>query len=204
MKERLAGAILSAVDLKRDASEILATMPMPEDGYTDEFTSDLRWLLSQLKDHGAVRINCGGEDHTSPSGAIWGKDRFSAAGDLSNFRNNAENLLGGDDEELYLTARWYPPDPARPSTYRIPLPVGKYRVTLHFTEIWFLDPGRRVFDVALEGERVLESYEPRSVGFAMVDKQALDVEVTDGFLDIELLRRVENPQIAGIEIEMAE
>jgi hypothetical protein len=86
--------------------------------------------------------------------------------------------------------------------YRIPLPVGRYRVTLHNSETYFQE-GReqRVFDVIIEGETVLESHEPLAHGWATAYEDGFDVDVSDGLLDMEFVRRrIQNPQICAIEI----
>ena len=85
--------------------------------------------------------------------------------------------------------------------YAIPLPRGRYRVTLHFAEIWFAVPGMRRFDVRIEGSEVLREHEPLSKGFLAADARSFEVEVRDGTLDIEFVRRVEDPAVSGLEIE---
>ena len=70
-------------------------------------------------------------------------------------------------------------------------------MTLHFTEIYHRDAGKRSFDVLLEGKRFLKNYEPR---FATAESKSGPVTVRDGFLEIRLLPRIENPKISAIEI----
>ena len=78
---------------------------------------------------------------------------------------------------------------------------GRYRVTLHFVE-WSHDrPGRRIFDVLLEGSTVLESSSPLRSGFATL-AGPFEVEVTDGALDIDFIAHRDHPRIAGIELEV--
>jgi hypothetical protein len=61
-----------------------------------------------------------------------------------------------------------------------------------------------VFDIALEGRVVLESFDPRAAGFATAQVKSFAVDVTDGRLEIDLVHRVENPKISAIEIELPE
>ena len=94
-----------------------------------------------------------------------------------------------------------------PAGYRLPLPPGRYRVGLYFSEIIYASrpEGRRVFDVVIEGKKVLEKYDAfASVGFARLEVRRFEVDVTDGILDIVFERQVENPRIAALEIEVLE
>jgi serine/threonine protein kinase len=78
---------------------------------------------------------------------------------------------------------------------------GKYRVALHFAEVWFENIGQRRFGVALEGEKVLEDYEPISRGLATADRIVREVEVEDGILEVDFLFQIQNPKISALEIE---
>ena len=95
-----------------------------------------------------------------------------------------------------------------PSGYRIPLPAGRYRIVLHFAEIYWGLPhalgGKRVFGVLAEGRPVLESYDPGAAGFATATTKDFEVEVRDGWLDIEFVPRVGDPKFAAIQIEPLE
>jgi beta-galactosidase len=41
-------------------------------------------------------------------------------------------------------------------SYRVPVPDGKYKIVLHFTEPTAAAAGERVFDVSVNGKRVLQ------------------------------------------------
>jgi hypothetical protein len=85
--------------------------------------------------------------------------------------------------------------------YRIPLPRGEYRVTLHFAEGWFKQPGSRIFDILLEGEPRMTNYEPLAEGFGMPQARTFTVTVNDGELAVDFQRRVENPTLSALAIE---
>jgi hypothetical protein len=106
-----------------------------------------------------------------------------------------------EDDPLYRTERYFLPLRFSWSGYRIPLPAGTYRVVLHFAEIAYKRPGIRVFDVLLEGERVLELYDPAAAGYATAESKAFEITLVDGLLDIGFRRRIEYPKISAIEIE---
>jgi len=105
-----------------------------------------------------------------------------------------------DDDTLYQTVRY------NMGAYRLVVPNGTYTVTLHLCEPHYKETGKRVFDVKLEDETVIDHLDV----FARVGRnRALDyafenVEVHDGVLDIDFVKRAEFPSIAGIAVEGAE
>ena len=114
------------------------------------------------------------------------------------------SLIAADlsDHGLYRTDRWFSEDEVLPPAYRLPLPRGSYLVTLHFAELGFRAPGRRRFDVRLEGTEVLKDHDPITKGgYAAADPERFRSDVEDGMLDIEFVHRVEDPAICAIEIE---
>ena len=78
------------------------------------------------------------------------------------------------------------------------MPRGRYRVTLHFAEVWFPKAGKRSFDVHVEDRRVLDAYEPK---VRRAESIPVEVEVDDGELAVTFTHRLDNPKISGIEIE---
>ncbi|MBI4600811.1 MAG: tetratricopeptide repeat protein, partial [Planctomycetes bacterium] len=201
---RLWAAICFA-DLQRTPADMLASLPAEVHGYG----ADLRWLLERLASGRAIRIDCGGEEHTGPGGETWGQDRFFSSG-YANFESwgrsdhYAGDIQGTEEDILYQTARWFPAGERRRAGYVIPLPRAAYRVTLHFAETWFTEPKQRSFGVRIEEEEVLKDYEPFSKGFAAADPHGFKSEVKDGVLDIELVHRVGDPMVSAIEIETIE
>lgn len=131
-------------------------------------------------------------------------DRFHLGGEpFLNGRGVFEGeITGTKSAALYRGERYFAIDMGVPANaYEIPLPAGKYRVTLHFAEIYHKEPGKRLFDVLLEGKTVLESYDPCAKGFATADVRTFEVEVSDGLLEIAVLRRLDYPKLSAIEVE---
>ena len=195
-------AAIGFVDLHQMPAEMLASLPAEIRGYG----ADLRWLLAELASGRAIRIDCGGEEHTGPEGEAWGRDRFYSSG-YANFESDGRSdhytgdIQGTEKDILYQTARWFPAGERRRAGYVIPLPRAAYRVTLHFAETWFTEPKQRSFDSLIEGEEVLKDYDPLKKGFAAADPHGFKTEVKDGALEIELVHRVGDPMISAIEIE---
>jgi len=116
-------------------------------------------------------------------------------GQAAPFPNNT--ITGTDDPTLYQTVRY------DLSAYHFALPNGKYTVVLKFCEPHYKEAGRRVFGVKVQGKQVISGLDI----FAKVGQnEALDytypdVEVRNGWLDIDFVHEVEFPSIAAIAIE---
>jgi hypothetical protein len=139
---------------------------------------------------------------------VWNKEPFQAepaglreagavGGTAAAFPNNA--IADTEDQPLYQTVRY------NMSAYHLPLGNGTYRVTLKFCEPHYAEAGKRVFNVRLQGQPVIERLDV----FARVGQnRALDfnfdnVAVTNGWVDLEFEPVVEFPAIAAIAIEGA-
>ncbi len=163
---------------------------------------DLRWLLERLRDGEAIRINCGGDDTTSPDGRQWSRDRFSISG--VGATPYLGEIAGTEADSLYQSERWFAEAEHPSGGYHVPLPAGSFRVSLHFAEVYWRVPGARSFDVFLEGRKVLEGFEPLRFGFATARVESNVVQVEDGLLDIEFAYGNDNPMVSAIEIKRAE
>jgi len=107
-----------------------------------------------------VRLNVAGNAYTDTNGDEWIADNtswLSGSSNTSNSSNGIGDILGTDDDEIYLHRRF-----GENFTYDIPVDNGTYTVKLHFAEIhWGVkgdgltpddgDPaGERLFDVSIE------------------------------------------------------
>ena len=86
------------------------------------------------------------------------------------------------------------------------LPPGKYRVHLHFAEVFQNIRGCRRFDVLLERTSVLEDFEPLAAGFATAVEKVFDVNVDDGILEVRFVHSSspDPPKVSAIEVERVE
>jgi len=215
---------LSVVDLRRNAAEVRAALPAAASGQPAEGAGrrgELLWVLDRLIVGDPLRINAGGADERGAGGEVWGGDRFhlggtSIAGDPEG--PAAPGIFGltrGEAAEaIHRTARSFDKGTLRWPGYRIPVVPGRYGVTLHFVG-HPTDPNQQqVFDVLLERKTVLERFEPGgltriaakllpkgAVPPATVEKKRMEVEVGDGFLDVELAHYTLTAAIAAIEVE---
>jgi len=123
------------------------------------------------------------------------KTAGAIGGAVADYPNNP--IEGTEDDRIYQCVRY------NLTGYRLAVPEGTYTVTLKFCEPHYGEKGKRVFDVSLQGRRVIRQLDI----FATVGKnRALDytyrdVHVADGWLEVEFRPRVEFPSIAGIVVE---
>jgi len=181
-----------------------------DDGFLDVGVvtplGELEWILTTLETDGALRIDCAGEsEYTDQEGRSWSTDRFfSGYGKRLVLDGGPPEIAGTTEPELYQSQKLYTVRlDENDNWYNVPVPDGTYQVSLHFAEI---DPeitaaGQRIFGVKLEKQDVIKEYDIfASVGFATADVQTFDVNVTDGWLDIDLTRLViEEKGRGGVE-----
>ena len=116
-------------------------------------------------------------------------------GQVANYPNNPIDAT--DDDVLYQTCRF------NFRGYRLAVPNGEYKVTLKFCEPAYNQPGVRVFDVFLDGRKVIDALDifARAGQNKALDFTFKDVEVKNACLDIDFAYRVELPCISAIAIE---
>ena len=112
----------------------------------------------------------------------WAADKAWTPGDFGYLgagwiNNSSQPIAGTDDDALYRTQR------EASSGYRFDdLPAGTYLVELNFVEFRkSLAAGRRVFDVSINGSRVLDDYDPvAAVGTLTLDHREFTATVAAG------------------------
>lgn len=88
--------------------------------------------------------------------------------------------------------------------YDIDLADGTYDVTLQFAEIYWADAGKRVFDVAVEGEAAISDLDIYAeVGADTLLERTVQVEVMDGVLDIDFTTDRNNAKLSGLVVREA-
>lgn len=142
----------------------------------------------------SIRINAGGDTYTDLSGNIWAKDAdYTISGTYAT--NNP--ISGSSDPLLYQTERW-----GKEFSYNIPISSsGTYTVNLDFAEIFWSNPGQRIFDVNVEGASVIKNLDiVAQAGVNTVLRKSVEAQVIDGLLNIDFLASVDNAKISAIEI----
>ena len=201
--------------------------------------NDNIYLVSNIKPADML-INVGAPPSSSfvgPGGRVWMSDASNAYAGSDKRNENIiakpqaagttapnEPVFGSypyagtiaftDNQELYKTYRAkMNPDPALPErvmNYRVPINNGTYTVKLHFAELYWTQPGQRVFDVRIEGATVKSNFDiiqqaraehPNTSGKdTAVVLQFPNVQVTDGVLNISTVTKVDYGALSGIEI----
>ncbi len=139
--------------------------------------------------------NSGGGQYESQAGVIFQADTDYSGGTAASI---AANITGTDDPTLYQTERY------GSFTYNVPLANGNYDVTLKFAEIYWDAPGKRVFNVSIQGTQVITNLDI----YAMAGKDAaydltFPATVTNGMLTINFTSVVDNAKVSAIEIASA-
>ncbi len=145
-----------------------------------------------------IRVNVGGAAYTDTLGHVWSADYGSnGAGGLADTTNT---IAGTPDQPLYRTWR-YGYKSGIPLAFTYNVPNGNYGVTLKFDETLFNQAGQRVFNVTINGQTVLSSFDIFAVGGVntAVDQQ-FPVTVSTGQIVIIFLPVVTNPKICAIQI----
>ncbi|AMJ66893.1 hypothetical protein AXW84_16725 [Hymenobacter sp. PAMC 26628] len=131
----------------------------------------------------AYRLNAGGPALATTRGAFAADQYYDATAASAAFSTKSP-IAGTPDPALYQTERFSTQGALR---YALPVPNGSYSVVLHFAEFYWTKPGQRVFDAALEGQKVLDHYDiVKKVGPLTATTETFTVTVTDGILNLDL------------------
>ena len=155
-------------------------------------------IVTQTLFNFPLKINCGGPavlGYLPEQGWTLTSDYGSIDGGNSTYSVSINNT---DEDEIYQSEKW------GMTTYRVRLPNGVYNVKLMFAENYHNQAGKRIFDVWVEREKVLQNFDV----YALVGnntayvKEVNNVQVNDGYLDIYFVTYVDNPMINGIVIDL--
>ncbi len=154
-------------------------------------SNTVEWLAPTQS---AVRINCGGASYTDKAGQRWSADKSFVGGTAKTY---SQFVSGTNDSALYQSARF-----ARALIYEIPVANGNYQITLHFAEMYWSAPGKRVFSIALEGQTVLPNFDIYSLtGRYVAVKRSFTASVADGVVNIVCTATADNAMLSAIEIK---
>ena len=181
---------LWAARMRRDAADAL--------GYGCDGLMGIHWRTR------ALAPNIGALAHAAWEQGAWAEAYKSAAptakppraagpvgGQVAAFPNNP--IADTSDAPLYQTVRY------NLSAYHLPATNGPCTVTLKFCEPNYNAAGVRVFDVKLQGRTVLQNLDifARAGKNRALDFTYTNIMVTNGWLDIDFVPRVEFPSIAA-------
>ena len=86
--------------------------------------------------------------------------------------------------------------------FAVPVANGSYTLRLHFADTSKTAAGQRRFDVQAEGVTILDNYDvfQRAGGRNRAIVEEATVTVSDGTLNLNLLKDIDDSMISGIEI----
>lgn len=140
-----------------------------------------------------VRINAGDGEVVGKDGRLWQSDRYFSGGQPY----VGSGVVGNtEDGELYLSERY------GSFSYDLPVSNGCYQIELHFAEIYWTEAGKRLFDVHIEGETVVQNYDIFATAGgqyrAVVERR--EAEVADEVLNLVFQPVVENAKVSAIAV----
>lgn len=170
--------------------------PAINPGSANEWSQDLNWHWISSQSNSSPYANVGETND-------W-RYSFSTGGahpgpiDMSH-----PSLPAGTPVELFEDERFDQPNGAE-MRWSFPVSDGPYEVRLYFAEIagGITGPGKRVFDVEVEGALVLDNYDQwvAAGGPSRGVMESILTFVSDGELTIDFRHVVDNPGVKGIEV----
>ncbi len=153
-----------------------------------------------------ARVNCGAtQEYSDEADCVWAADQLFETGvewgaiGGTTVKRWGITVEGTSAPDVYLYERF------NMAGYRFLVPDGKYQVRLHFAETFdgITDAGQRVFSVNVNGQTMLEDFDPYEEGGGFAEpvvKVCEPVIVDEGTLNITFEADIQNPEINGIEI----
>ncbi len=166
---------------------------------TQRVTTTSASLRSSTALNGAsyTAIDAGG-----PAAGSWIADSDFNGGGTYSVPNaiNTSRVSSPAPQSVYQTLRY-----ARSLVYTIPhlTPNGSYNVRLHFAETYFTAPGKRIFNIKINGRSVLTNFDTfaQAGGENIAIIQAFTANAdASGVMTVELDATVNNAAIGGIEV----
>jgi endoglucanase len=145
----------------------------------------------------SIRIDAGATaQFIDSAGNVWLADKGFEGGETVD-RGTDTKIENTKDPAIYRTEHY------GMTSFSQPLPNGKYIVKLHFAETSgaISGVGERVFSIKVEDQE-LKDFDvwAKANGRDRAYIETVNVEITDGKLDITFTPKTQNPEINGIEI----
>jgi hypothetical protein len=138
-------------------------------------------------------VNAGGPKYTDPQGLIYRANTQFTTGRTG---TTSAAIAGTTDDRLYQNERW------GTFAYAVPVANGNYLVTLKFAEIDWTQPGQRIFNVLMEGVKVISQLDlVAKVGPNTAYNVTLPVRVTDGQLNLAFRPVVDYATVSAIVVQ---
>jgi hypothetical protein len=172
------------------------------------------WTLASAASRAAaddfvLRVNCGGEEYKDVRGNVWKADKEFVAGAFGYVdgqdvdRGEDVKVANTDLQKVFQTERY------SLSCYKVTVPAaGKYTVALLFAETYdgISGPDERVFNVSINGKKVLDKFDPTKVAGKTLTAIAKTfvVDAPDKLIKIDFEEDTQSPMINGIVVMSGE
>jgi hypothetical protein len=182
-------AALSALDPAK--VYYMAVTAYDDAGNESDFSNEI--LYQPVHPEVIWTVNAGGPKYTDGQGIIYkGNTQFSTGYPST----TTAAIAGTTDDRLYQSERY------GDFSYAIPVANGDYLVTLKFAEIYWTQPGQRVFNVLMEGVKVISNLDlVAKIGPNTAYDVTLPVHVTDGHLNIKFKSVVDYAKVSAIMVQ---
>ncbi|WP_096086763.1 DUF1592 domain-containing protein [Agaribacterium haliotis] len=139
-------------------------------------------------------INAGANQASSFDGMAYAADSYYNGGQTSTTDKRIED---SDQQAVHQSERW-----GENFSYALPLGGGTYEVTLQFAEIYWNNPGERVMNVDIEGQRVISGLDlvAQAGSLSAYDQVITKVPVSDGTLDLAFSASTDAAKLSGIVV----
>ncbi len=139
----------------------------------------------------ALAINVGGGDVMY--NGIYYRGDSGASGGNQNATNDA--ITGANGSTLFKTERY------GDFSYSLPLANGAYEVSLHLVELYWSANNERIINISVEGSAALSRFDIHAeVGQNTAYTKVVEVQVSDGAIDIDISGTVDNGTLSGFMV----
>lgn len=172
---------------------VVGAAPAPIEAAPNDQTDSMRGALAA---EFPLRIDTGAtKSYTDHDGHVWLADTGFIGG--STYDRPHIAVANTTDDRIYQSERF------DLTGYSLPVSNGRYRVRLHFAEMYYLitAAGQRVFNLDVEGTDLgrIDIFAATGGRYRAMSR-SVDVTVTDGHLDLKFTALVQYPKIDGIEV----
>ena len=155
-------------------------------------------ITQQNPDDAVALINSGGGS-VNYGGKIYMADKYYNNGSLD-YEQSGRSIANTEEDAIYRSERISRTDKGILS-YAIPVAKGSYSVELQFAEIYWKENGKRLMDVSIEGDKVindLDIFKTAGANTALIE--TFNTNVSDGVLNIELSASIDRPKLSAISV----
>lgn len=161
-----------------------------------------------------IAVNAGGPSFVASDDAVYEADRYHSGGEASDFGIRFP-ITGTKDPELYQTERYA--SNGQELVYTLPMPQdigGTFVLNLRFSEVYFEQPGKKVFGLEMNGLKVIRELDIfERVGFGAAYDENIEFKLNredktltvgresvpyDGQLLLRFVSVVDNPKVNAL------